>query len=115
MEHCADELHTRWLIRVCFLKVHNEAERPVFEGRVCWADDDCVPTDSVSAGLDILYAFYIRVTSSCGGRRRQWVSRAGVSGQVVPGHDIVGNRRCRNTSGRVCLHALYRLLLARLR
>lgn len=35
----------------------------------------------------------------------------GESGQSVPGHDIVGNRRCRNTSGRVCLHALHRLLL----
>jgi hypothetical protein len=45
MKHLANELHTRRLVRVCFLKVHNEAEGTILEGRVCGADDDCVPTD----------------------------------------------------------------------
>jgi hypothetical protein len=34
------------------------------------------------------------------------VSRAGRQGLVVPGHDIVSNGRGRNSSRRICLHAL---------
>jgi hypothetical protein len=36
----------------------------------------------------------------------------GGQGRVVPGHDIVGDGRGRNTSRRVCLHALFVALLA---
>ena len=43
VEHGADELDARRLVGVCFLEVHDEAEGPIFEWRVCGADDDCVP------------------------------------------------------------------------
>lgn len=45
VEHGADELHARRLVWVCFLKVHDKAEGPIFERRVCGADNDCVPAD----------------------------------------------------------------------
>jgi hypothetical protein len=45
VKHGADELHARRLVWVCFLKVHDKAEGPVFEGCVCGADDYCVPAD----------------------------------------------------------------------
>jgi hypothetical protein len=43
MEHLTNKLDARGLVWVCLFEVHNEAEGPVFEGRVCGADDDCVP------------------------------------------------------------------------
>ena len=45
MEHLADELHSRRLVGVLFLEVHDEAESAVFEGCVRGADYYCVPAD----------------------------------------------------------------------
>ena len=43
VEHLADELDARGLVRVCLLEVHHQPEGSIFEGCVCRADDDCVP------------------------------------------------------------------------
>lgn len=110
MEHLADKLDARGLIGVGFLEMHNKAEGPVFEGCVCWADDDSVPRPW-SAGEKGEYGFcsldrqryraeIIHIWTMYGG-----IACGAFSG-VVPGHDIVCNWRGRNTSGRVCLHAL---------
>jgi hypothetical protein len=43
VEHLADELDARRLVWIGFFKVHDEAERSVFKGRVCGTDDDGIP------------------------------------------------------------------------
>jgi hypothetical protein len=45
VEHVADELDCGWLIWVLLFEVHDESECSVFEGSICWADDDCVPVE----------------------------------------------------------------------
>jgi hypothetical protein len=45
MEHLADEFDCGWFIRVLFLEMHNKPEGSIFEGRICWSDDDGVPVD----------------------------------------------------------------------
>ena len=44
MKHGADELDSRWLVWVLFFKVHHKAECSIFEGCVCRANDDGVPS-----------------------------------------------------------------------
>jgi hypothetical protein len=82
VEHVTDELDTRRLIRVCFLKVHDEAERAVFEGCVCRADDDRIPAICQS----YVPSFYLPLSmleesSIRGWARRAPVSRAGDKGE----------------------------------
>ena len=43
VEHLANKFDARRLVGVLFFKVHHEAERPVFERRLRWPDDDRVP------------------------------------------------------------------------
>ena len=44
VEHLADELDAWWPIRVLLLELHHQSEGAVFEGSVCRADDDGVPS-----------------------------------------------------------------------
>lgn len=48
VEHVADEFDSGRFVRVLLFEVHNESECAVFEGSICWADDDCVPFEGVS-------------------------------------------------------------------
>lgn len=43
VEHLGDEFDAGGFVGVLFFEVHDEAEGAVFEGGVCWADDDGVP------------------------------------------------------------------------
>lgn len=43
MEHLADELNTGWLVRVRFLKMHDESKGPVFKRCVGRSNYYCVP------------------------------------------------------------------------
>lgn len=43
MEHGAEELYGRRLVRVLFVKRHDESECAVFKGCVGGADDDRIP------------------------------------------------------------------------
>jgi hypothetical protein len=43
VEHRADKLHSRRLIRVLLFEVHDKPEGAVFEGRIRGADDDRIP------------------------------------------------------------------------
>ena len=43
MEHLADKLDAWRLVGVRFFKVHDQAERSIFKGRVGRAYYDCVP------------------------------------------------------------------------
>jgi hypothetical protein len=43
MEHLADKLHARWLVRVGFFEMHDEAEGAIFERCISRAYNDCVP------------------------------------------------------------------------
>ena len=52
MEHLTDELDRRRFIRVLLLKMHNEPKGTVFEGSVCWSDDDGVPEEVGSAVVE---------------------------------------------------------------
>ena len=45
MEHLADEFDGRRFIWVLFFEMHDESEGSIFEGRICWSDDDGVPVD----------------------------------------------------------------------
>jgi len=47
VEHVADKLDRGWFIGVLFLEMHHEPEGAVFEGCICWADDDCVPSHDI--------------------------------------------------------------------
>ena len=42
--HAGDEFDMRWLIRVIFIKLHDEFERPILEWCVGRTDDHGVPT-----------------------------------------------------------------------
>jgi hypothetical protein len=46
VEHLADKLDSRWLIRVCFLEVHDQSERSVFEWCVGGPDYDSIPVQT---------------------------------------------------------------------
>ena len=87
MKHLTDELDCRWLVRVLFLKVHNESEGSVLEGSVGWSDNDSVPVKRPSARL--LQAVALPEPKIC-----------------LPSHNIVRDRRRRYASWGVCLHAL---------
>lgn len=43
VEHLADKLHARWLVRVGFFEMHDEAEGAIFERCVSRAYNYCVP------------------------------------------------------------------------
>lgn len=82
VEHLADEFNTRGLVRILLLEVHHQTEGPIFKRSVGRADDDGIPNDLSVTGLQLAVHLHI------------------------PGHDIVGNRRRRDTGRRISLHAL---------
>lgn len=47
VEHLADELHTRWLVGILFLEMHDQFESTIFEGSISGTNDDRIP-ESVS-------------------------------------------------------------------
>lgn len=46
MEHLTYEFDSWWLVGVLFLKMHDKSESAIFEGRICWADNDSIPAVS---------------------------------------------------------------------
>jgi hypothetical protein len=46
VEHLANELDARRLVRVCFLEMHDEAEGAILKGSIGRPDYDCVPAQS---------------------------------------------------------------------
>lgn len=52
MKHLADELDTRGLVGVLFLKVHHQAECAILEGSIGGADNDGIPAKSLANGTD---------------------------------------------------------------
>lgn len=82
VEHLADEFDARGLVRVLLLEVHHQTEGPIFKRSVGRADDDGIPNDLSAPGLQLALHLH------------------------VPSHNIVGNRRRRDTGRRISLHAL---------
>lgn len=85
MEHLAEELDRRRLVRVLLFEVHDKSEGSIFKGSVGWANDNGIPAPKRSANSD---------------PRDSWLE------VFLPGHNIVCNGRCGNTGWRICLHAL---------
>lgn len=83
MEHLANELDSGWLVWILLFEVHNKSKGAVFKWCVCWSDDDGIPVAHLSAP-----------------------SRKRPGREHLPSHDIVGDGRGGDSSGRICLHSL---------
>ena len=48
MKHLADELDSRWLVRVLLLKMHDKAKCSILKRCVRRSDDDSIPEEGIS-------------------------------------------------------------------
>ena len=77
VEHLADELDARRLVRVCFFEVHDQFEGSIFEGRISRTNDDCIPGHHIvgnrggrdtSGGIGLHTLEVAHQSTTCGGR-----------------------------------------------
>jgi hypothetical protein len=48
MEHLADELHSRWLVGILLLEMHDEPKSPILEWGIGGPDYDGIPKKHIS-------------------------------------------------------------------
>jgi len=126
MKHCWEKFDLWRLIWILFFKMKDETKCAVFEWCINWTDDYCVPRKrhklDVSALCFVLNG-YNQYDRSWQSTKDWWVMKNIVTDSWVhcnhyddcflyvsekkdsPCHDIISDRRCRNSSWWISLHA----------